>query len=256
VNRSLGDLLRNLVTEHHSQWDHILPQTEFAYNDSLNRSTWQSPFQIVYGMQPRGVSELKYSEQAKFRSASEKDFVEGMKDLHSRIKERLQSSSQEYKRREDQHRRELQFEVGDLIIAHLRKERFPRGTYNKMKVKKIRPCKVIRKFEENAYAIELPDGVGISSIFNVADLYPYRAEEAGAEDEKEKIEWTKQMPVAEKPQMENIIDKRISRKTRRKEYFEYLVKWKGHLVEDVSWENEAEIRRHGQIVQELMNKSS
>jgi hypothetical protein len=23
VNRSLGDLLRSLVTEHHSQWDHI-----------------------------------------------------------------------------------------------------------------------------------------------------------------------------------------------------------------------------------------
>jgi hypothetical protein len=30
----------------------------------------QSPFQIVYGMQPRGVSELKYSEQDEFRSAS------------------------------------------------------------------------------------------------------------------------------------------------------------------------------------------
>jgi hypothetical protein len=25
VNRSLGDLLRSLVIEHHSQWDHILP---------------------------------------------------------------------------------------------------------------------------------------------------------------------------------------------------------------------------------------
>ena len=50
INRSLGDLLRSLVTEHHSQWDHILPQAEFTYNDSLNRSTGQSPFQIVYGM--------------------------------------------------------------------------------------------------------------------------------------------------------------------------------------------------------------
>ena len=26
VNRSLGDLLRSLVTEHHSQWDNILPR--------------------------------------------------------------------------------------------------------------------------------------------------------------------------------------------------------------------------------------
>jgi hypothetical protein len=64
------------------------------------------------------------------------------------------------------------------------------------------------------------------------------------------------MPVAEKPQIESIIDKRVSKKTRRKEYFEYLFKWKGHPVEDSSWEDEAEIHKHGQNVQEIMNRSS
>jgi hypothetical protein len=54
-------------------------------------------------------------------------------------------------------------------------------------MKKIRSCKVIRKFGENTYENELPDGVGISLIFNVVDLYPYKAEEAGAEDEQENI---------------------------------------------------------------------
>jgi hypothetical protein len=39
----------------------------------------------------------------------------------------------------------------------------------------------------------------------------------------------------------NILDKRVSKRTKRKEYFEYLVKWKGHPVEDASWENEAKI---------------
>jgi hypothetical protein len=51
--------------------------------------------------------------------------------------------------------------VGDLVLVHLRKEIFPRGTYNKMKMKKIGSCKILIKFEENVYEIELPDDVGI-----------------------------------------------------------------------------------------------
>jgi hypothetical protein len=54
-------------------------------------------------------------------------------------------------------------------------------------MKKIGPCKVIKKFGTNAYEIELPDGIEISPIFNVVDLYPYRAEEAGAEDEQKEV---------------------------------------------------------------------
>jgi hypothetical protein len=107
VNRSLGDLLRSLVTKHHSQWDNILPQAKFAYNDSINRSTGQSPFQIVYGMQPRGIYELRESEQTANRSTSAEEFAEAMRELHSQVKEQLQNSSQEYKRRADQHRRQL-----------------------------------------------------------------------------------------------------------------------------------------------------
>jgi hypothetical protein len=36
VNKSLGDLLRSLVIEHHSSWDNVLPHAEFVYNDSVN----------------------------------------------------------------------------------------------------------------------------------------------------------------------------------------------------------------------------
>jgi hypothetical protein len=63
------------------------------------------------------------------------------------------------------------------------------------------------------------------------------------------------MPVVEKPQIEIILDKRIGKKTRRKQYFEYLVKWKGHPVEYASWENEAKIKKHGQTMRELMDRS-
>jgi hypothetical protein len=50
-------------------------------------------------------------------------------------------------------------------------------------MKNIRPCKNLRKFDENTDEIELRDDVGISPIFNVADLYPYRKDDIeGSED--------------------------------------------------------------------------
>jgi hypothetical protein len=56
----------------------------------------------------------------------------------------------------------------------MRKEIFLKGKYNKIKMKKIGPCKILIKFSTNAYEIELLEDVGISPIFNVVDLYPYR----------------------------------------------------------------------------------
>jgi hypothetical protein len=78
-----------------------------------------------------------------------------------------------------------------LILAHLRKERFTRGTYNKLKMKKIGLCRVLKKFGANAYEIELPDGIRIYPIFNILDLYPYKAEEAGTRNEQPEVQWKK-----------------------------------------------------------------
>ena len=176
-----------------------------------------------------------------------------MQRLHSQIRGQLQSYNQEYKRKVDQHHRELQFEFGDQVLENLRNESLPRETYNKLKMKKIGPCNILRKFDANAYEIELPNDVGISPIFKISYLYPYKGNEAGETKDQKEDQWEKNMHVEENPQMERIIDQRIGKKTRRKTYFEYLVKWKGHLIEEYSWANEVDIQKHGRSLQESMN---
>jgi len=73
--------------------------------------------------------------------------------------------------------REKEFQVGDLVMVYLRKEIFPAKTDNKLNMKKIGPCRIVRKFSANGYEIELPEGIEISPIFNVVDLYPYKGTE-------------------------------------------------------------------------------
>ena len=59
VNRALGNLLQSLVGDNLWMWDRVLAQVEFAYNDLPNCSTNYNPFQILYGMHPRKVQELR-----------------------------------------------------------------------------------------------------------------------------------------------------------------------------------------------------
>jgi hypothetical protein len=49
TNRSLGNLLHCLVADHVTSWDLALPQAEFAFNNSFNRSIGCTPFEVVYG---------------------------------------------------------------------------------------------------------------------------------------------------------------------------------------------------------------
>jgi transposase InsO family protein len=87
VNRSLGNLLRSLVTEQGRQWDQIVAQAEFVFNNSVNRSIGKSLFEIVYGIQPRGIIELRNLNQDEFRSATAEDFATKMQKLHDRVRE-------------------------------------------------------------------------------------------------------------------------------------------------------------------------
>ena len=151
----------------------------------------------------------------------------------------------------------MNFEFGDLVLAHLRKERFQKREYSKLKFK-IGPCRVLRKFSANAYEIELPPDVGISPIFNVVDLYKYEGETAydtAQDQETQEIDWVKQLPTTKELQPERILDKKVFKKTRGQEYYQYLVKWKGKPTAKATWVIEDMLQKLGSSVDELMDRS-
>ena len=51
-------MLRSIVEENPKQWDLALPQAEFSYNSSVNKSIGKSSFQVVYGRNHMGFLDL------------------------------------------------------------------------------------------------------------------------------------------------------------------------------------------------------
>ena len=97
--------------------------------------------------------------------------------------ERLLKSNEKYKQSADKKRRSVDFREGDLVYAVLTKDRFPVGAYNKLKARKIGPVEIVKRINDNAYKLKLPEDVYSSDVFNVKHLIPYHEDEQFPEEE-------------------------------------------------------------------------
>ena len=119
-------------------------------------------------------------------------------------------------------------------MVRLRKEHFLVGTYNKLKMKKFGPCKVVKGHHSgNAYEVELPVDLNISPVFNILDLIEYY--EGCDGDKVAEALWSILVASLATKEIEEILDSHVGKSTRRRTYDEYLVKWKGRPIEDSSW---------------------
>ena len=83
---TLSNLIRCLTKEYGQTWDVIITQEENSYNNSRSRTTRKSPFEIIYGMHPTGVCELRYLGDMDQRNSQADDFVQNMKEIKEKVK--------------------------------------------------------------------------------------------------------------------------------------------------------------------------
>ena len=106
-------------------------------------------------------------------SESIKSYAQHVKELHKEISKKIQISNEDYNHMADSHKRTREFNEEDFVMIKLRPKRFSLGIMKKLHAQGARPFKIIKKVGPNAYVLELPLDLGISSTFNISDLREY-----------------------------------------------------------------------------------
>ena len=101
------------------------------------------------------------------------EITDYLRGVHDQVKKAIEDSNVKYKAQSDSHRCKVTFEVGDLVWVVLTRAHFPVSEYNKLRERKIGPCEILQKINDNSYWLRLPSHLKISDVFNVKHLTPY-----------------------------------------------------------------------------------
>jgi hypothetical protein len=151
-------------------WEECLPHIEFSYNRSVHSMTKVSPFQVVYGFNPRAPIDLlplPPSEMTCFDASQQSKFILKM---HETTKLNIEKMNEKYCIAASKGRKEVKLEPGDLVWLLLRKERFPELRKSKLMSRDAGPFKILAKINDNAYKLQFSPEFGVSPSFNILNL--------------------------------------------------------------------------------------
>ena len=174
TNRTLSALLRVLIKKNIKEWEECLPIAEFAYNRARHSTIGKSPFEVVYGfnpLSPLDILTLPLQERINLDASAR---ATHLKKVHEDTRNTIEHQVQCLATKLNVNKHPMIFNIGDLVWLHLRKDRFPQERKSKLRPRVDGPFKVLARYNDNAYKIDIPrDKYSVSDIFNIKDLSPY-----------------------------------------------------------------------------------
>ena len=230
MNSVVGQMLRCIIHENRdSSWDSLLPTVEMTINSLPNSSTGYSPFFLNYGYHPvLPVELLKGDEEVKTEAVD--NFVKRIQREWDHAKRNLLQSVQKQQQYYNQRHRMVEYKVGDLLLLSSKNLSF-KNIPAKLQKKFVGPFEVIEKIGPQAYRLDLPDTWKIHNVFHVSLLKRWKTSVYRETEDETAAE----LNIEEKKT--DVIEKILRwKKTGRGQPPAYLILWKGHPLEEATWE--------------------
>ncbi|GJW61589.1 putative reverse transcriptase domain-containing protein [Tanacetum coccineum] len=175
--QTLEDMLRACAIDFGKGWVNHLPLVEFSYNNSYHASIKAAPFEALYGRKCR--SPVCWTEVGEAQILGP-ELIQETTEKIIQIKQRMQAARDRQKSYADLKRKTMEFQVGDKVMLKVSPwkgvVRF--GKRGKLNPRYVGPFKVLEKFGEVAYKLELPEELSrVHNTFHVSNLKKCHADE-------------------------------------------------------------------------------
>jgi hypothetical protein len=256
MNRLLEDMLRHYVSPTHNDWDKWLPLLQFATNNSWQESIQSTPFFLNTGAHPANPSITPLHPNWSVPGAA--NLAKEVRTAIARARKCMLAAQHRQKWYADQHRRDVIFHPGDLVLLQAKNFRFTAPGKKKLFPKYVGPFTVTKMIGEAAVELQFPtDGNWnrLHNVYHVSLLRKY-IPRPGDTVRPPALDFEGDAPVFEVDHIVNHRTKTIKRKDGSKKTIisHYLVRWKDWTPEYDTWEPVANLTGAPEAIKQYLNE--
>ena len=235
----------------------LLDTAQLCYNLHRSSTTGMSPSELAMGWQPRTPLNL-----AKHRVGGDNPTAHQLaisrQEMFDEARESLEKAARRMKKYADQHRREMEFQIGDKVLLkltpHILKKVSSKTRQRGLIPKFEGPFEVIKKVGEVAYMLKLPERLKLHPTFHVSFLKPYFED---AEPGRAQVKCAPPLVMKQIDKgVENIMNHRTMGASRKNRWTDCLIQWKDSLESEATWERDVTLWQFEGAVQEYLKAKS